>query len=302
MGEAEPPTALADRELIERHVARVIVKPQALEVCLIPTCEASAQAEDPGLDDPAPCHPPTTTITLPWTAPSFAAVKGIVHAPCAKPAMKARKPRALCSPPSPRPGDGSTTSGSAALLPSPRLPSVRSRANGTSACSLPSPSCRLASLRRSSMAPRLRTSRSPASPRPCPIPGSSRSGASDCDVSPATNARRHRSRRRNRLKQTPNQRQPSRSRNASHVGQRVYRSCGLRAGVRLTPQGLSCEPVSVCNRTGLRPAEREIEKWRPETGAQNPPRTDRNTENYRPETGIRQPNPRECRRFSPTGK
>jgi hypothetical protein len=63
-----------------------------------------------------------------------------------------------------------------------------------------------------------------------------------------------------------------------------------------------CEPVSVCNRTGLRPAEREIEKWRPETGAQNPPRTDRNTDNYRPETGIRQRNPRECRRFSPTGK
>jgi hypothetical protein len=29
----------------------------------------------------------TTTITLAWTAPSFAAVKGIVHAPCAKPAL-----------------------------------------------------------------------------------------------------------------------------------------------------------------------------------------------------------------------
>jgi hypothetical protein len=33
-----------------------------------------------------------------------------------------------------------------------------------------------------------------------------------------------------------------------------------------------------------------------------PARTDRNTENYRPETEIRQRNPRECRRFSPTGK
>jgi site-specific DNA recombinase len=30
----------------------------------------------------------TTTITLAWTAPSFAAVKGIVHAPSARPAMK----------------------------------------------------------------------------------------------------------------------------------------------------------------------------------------------------------------------
>ena len=45
-----------------------------------------------------------------------------------------------------------------------------------------------ASLRRSSMAPRLRTSRSLASPRPCPIPESSRSRGSDCDLAPATNA------------------------------------------------------------------------------------------------------------------
>ena len=56
----------------------MIVKPQALEVCLVPTCETSAQAEDHGIDNLASCHPPTT-ITLPWTAPSFAAVKGIVH-------------------------------------------------------------------------------------------------------------------------------------------------------------------------------------------------------------------------------
>jgi site-specific DNA recombinase len=67
---AEPQTALGDRELIERHLARVIVKPQALEVCLIPTGEA--QTEDPSVHDLAPCHPPTT-ITLPWTAPSFQA-------------------------------------------------------------------------------------------------------------------------------------------------------------------------------------------------------------------------------------
>jgi site-specific DNA recombinase len=51
MGEAELPTTLAESELIERHVARVIVKPQALEVCLIPACETSAQAEDPSLQD-----------------------------------------------------------------------------------------------------------------------------------------------------------------------------------------------------------------------------------------------------------
>jgi hypothetical protein len=94
MGGTEVATTLAEGELIERHVARVIVKPQALEVCLVPTCEASAQAEDHGLDNLASCHPPTT-ITLPWTAPSFAAVKGIVHAPCAKPAMRPESRDAL---------------------------------------------------------------------------------------------------------------------------------------------------------------------------------------------------------------
>jgi hypothetical protein len=68
----EPATTTADRELIERHVSRVIIKPQALEVCLVPTGEE--QVEDPSVHDPAPCHPPTTTITFPWTAPSFQAV------------------------------------------------------------------------------------------------------------------------------------------------------------------------------------------------------------------------------------
>ena len=91
MGDGEPAPATADRDLIERHVARVIVKPQALEVCLIPTCKA----ENHGLDDLAPCHPPIPTITLPWTAPSFAAVKGIVHAPCTEPAMKPESRDAL---------------------------------------------------------------------------------------------------------------------------------------------------------------------------------------------------------------
>ena len=42
-----------------------------------------------------------------------------------------------------------------------------------------------------------------------------------------------------------------------------------RRGV-VAPEGLR-EPVSVSNRTGLRPAEMEIGKWRSETGARNSP-------------------------------
>jgi hypothetical protein len=36
-----------------------------------------------------------TTITLPWTAPSFAAVKGIIHDPSEKPTMKSESRDAL---------------------------------------------------------------------------------------------------------------------------------------------------------------------------------------------------------------
>ena len=49
MGDGEPATATADRDLIERHVARVIVKPQALDVCLI----CCVVRETGG--DPVPC-------------------------------------------------------------------------------------------------------------------------------------------------------------------------------------------------------------------------------------------------------
>jgi site-specific DNA recombinase len=42
IGDGEPAMTTADRELIECHVARVIIKPQALEVCLVPTSEAPA--------------------------------------------------------------------------------------------------------------------------------------------------------------------------------------------------------------------------------------------------------------------
>jgi site-specific DNA recombinase len=95
IGEVEHPTDIADRDLIERHVDRVIVRPQALEVRLVPTSEASVQTEEPSINDPAPSQLPMTTITLAWTAPGFAAVKGIVHAPSAKPAMKAESRAAL---------------------------------------------------------------------------------------------------------------------------------------------------------------------------------------------------------------
>src|SRR5262249_26050288 len=85
----EAPTAVADRDLIERHIEHVVVKPQVVEVHLLPESEARVQA---GTDDSGNSEyeqpSSTTTITLPWTAPSFSAVKGIVHAPSVAPAIK----------------------------------------------------------------------------------------------------------------------------------------------------------------------------------------------------------------------
>jgi hypothetical protein len=94
IGRAEPANSLTDRELIERHVARVIVTPKALEVCLNPANEASAQVDDPTPDNPA-TGSPLITIALPWTAPSFAAVKGIIHEPSEKPTLKPESRDAL---------------------------------------------------------------------------------------------------------------------------------------------------------------------------------------------------------------
>jgi hypothetical protein len=97
MGQTEDPTAITDRDLIERHVHSVTVKPQALEVRLVLASDTSVPTEEPNLNDPTTDLLPTTAtiITLPWTAPSFAAVKGIVHAPSTKPELKPKSRDAL---------------------------------------------------------------------------------------------------------------------------------------------------------------------------------------------------------------
>ena len=85
MGETEDPTAIDDRDLIERHVERVIVKPQAVELRL--ANEAPAETELLSINETAARQLPPV-ITLAWSCGSFAAVKGIVHAPSSKPAIK----------------------------------------------------------------------------------------------------------------------------------------------------------------------------------------------------------------------
>jgi site-specific DNA recombinase len=73
-------TSIADRDLIERHVERVVVKPQALELCLLLPREVSVAGEETNTSD-SDTGPIPTKLTLVWTAANFAAVKGIVHTP-----------------------------------------------------------------------------------------------------------------------------------------------------------------------------------------------------------------------------
>jgi site-specific DNA recombinase len=82
---ARIPDTVADRDLIDRHVDRVIVRSQAIEVRFMPS--RSAEPAEAGGDEPPPGKPAATTLTLPWAASSFVAVKGIVHEPAAKRAM-----------------------------------------------------------------------------------------------------------------------------------------------------------------------------------------------------------------------
>jgi site-specific DNA recombinase len=80
--EAEP--AMSDHERIERHAVRVIIRSEAVEVHLVPPGGVAAVSSNETADS---VELPVK-ITLPWAAPSFAAVKGIVHAPSASSPMK----------------------------------------------------------------------------------------------------------------------------------------------------------------------------------------------------------------------
>src|SRR5262249_36167372 len=82
--EAEPPET--DRELIERQVQRVIIKPHQIEIELVgPTGVAASER----LDDDAPlpeCNA-SRVLCVSWSGVTGTAVKGVVHSPAAREIM-----------------------------------------------------------------------------------------------------------------------------------------------------------------------------------------------------------------------
>ena len=84
--DTEPKGELSDRGVIDHYVARIIVRPDSIDLELrdpAPTPSPLAEAPVTGGATAS-----STVISLPWSAPAFASVKGVLHRPEAKPTLK----------------------------------------------------------------------------------------------------------------------------------------------------------------------------------------------------------------------
>jgi site-specific DNA recombinase len=80
----------SDRDLVEHHIERIVIRSNAVQVCLVepksPPTDENISPQDQGAQRQGTA--PTTSLTLPWNIPEFRAVKGIVHAPAKEPGIK----------------------------------------------------------------------------------------------------------------------------------------------------------------------------------------------------------------------
>jgi hypothetical protein len=83
-----------DRDLLERHLERVTLTPNHLELRLRELVE-TAQAHDPANTSAGRPTASVTTMAVPWTSPVPAAVKGIIHVPAHNTPIKVGRREAL---------------------------------------------------------------------------------------------------------------------------------------------------------------------------------------------------------------
>jgi site-specific DNA recombinase len=83
--ETEPKGGLSDRAVIDRYITRIIVRPDSIDIELREPTPVSTPsiATDASAGEAA-----STVISLPWSAPALASVKGVLHHPEAKPTLK----------------------------------------------------------------------------------------------------------------------------------------------------------------------------------------------------------------------
>ena len=89
--DTEPKRSLSDREVIDRHVTRIIVRPDSIDIDLRqPTAAPAPSLETDAsvIAGEAASSTCTTVISLPWSAPAFPSVKGVLHRPATKPTLK----------------------------------------------------------------------------------------------------------------------------------------------------------------------------------------------------------------------
>jgi site-specific DNA recombinase len=86
-----------ERELIEHHVERVTLTPKHIKLQLRRIAEAPSEGSQDHVSDNPSGHPDpaVTTITIPWTSPLPAAVRGIIHVPAHNTPMKPSRREAL---------------------------------------------------------------------------------------------------------------------------------------------------------------------------------------------------------------
>jgi site-specific DNA recombinase len=90
--DTEPKGDVSDRAVIDRYVARIVVRSDSIDIELRePTLAPEplpATGAPPAADAVASSSPCTTVISLPWSAAAFSSVKGVLHQPEAKPTLK----------------------------------------------------------------------------------------------------------------------------------------------------------------------------------------------------------------------
>jgi hypothetical protein len=77
--------------VIDRYVARIIVRPDSIDIELMEPTVAPAPSLAPNVPvtvAAAASSTCTTVISLPWSVPAFSSVKGVLHRPEAKPTLK----------------------------------------------------------------------------------------------------------------------------------------------------------------------------------------------------------------------
>jgi len=93
--DGEQPRPADNRDLIECRLDQVVIKAQAIEIHLAVPSECAEGISTDETRNRETSDLPPTTIKVPWSAATFAEVKGVLHSPSPRPTMKLETREAL---------------------------------------------------------------------------------------------------------------------------------------------------------------------------------------------------------------